>query len=60
MIQIINLLGKLLPLIGDYIENVQSKDGGVGRFFTEKAAAQLVRILITIASTYAAIKGFNL
>lgn len=43
---------KLVPLIGDGVENKDSEDGGKGKFQWGKFFQQIIRIAGTAAVTY--------
>jgi hypothetical protein len=47
----------LVPVVGDIVENVQSKDGGVGRFLTVKYVKQVTRLVVALVILYLIIKG---
>lgn len=52
-----NLAETFLPVVGEVIENIQSKDGGVGRFFAPKFIKQIIRLLTAGVVLYLIIKG---
>lgn len=55
--QIFTIVGEVTPIIGDVVDNIKSKDGGVGRFFTPRFIKQVTRLIITIACVYLLVKG---
>jgi hypothetical protein len=42
------LLKEATPLVGDLLDNLESEEGGKGKFAWKKLAIQIVRIGITI------------
>lgn len=44
---------KLVPIVGDFIENKISKDGGEGNVATGKMVNSVVRTILTIVITIA-------
>jgi hypothetical protein len=52
-----NLVETFIPVVGDIIENIKSKDGGVGRFFAPKFVKQVIRLAVALATIYLVIRG---
>jgi hypothetical protein len=48
---------EFLPFVGEFVDNVKSKDGGVGRFFTPRFVKQAIRLILTLIAFYLLIKG---
>lgn len=58
MLKVLSSVAEIfVPLAGDVVENIKSKDGGVGRFLTPKFIKQVIRLLVTIGATYMFVKG---
>ena len=53
----LNLVETVVPIAGDGLENVKSKDGGVGRFFKARFIKQMIRLLVTVGAVYAFVTG---
>tara|TARA_R110000764_G_scaffold219975_2_gene308147 strand:- start:721 stop:933 length:213 start_codon:yes stop_codon:yes gene_type:complete len=53
----LNIVETFVPIAGEVIENVKSKDGGVGRFFKARFIKQMIRLLVTAAAIYAFVTG---
>jgi|TARA_R110000823_G_scaffold259081_1_gene380333 hypothetical protein len=53
----LNLVETVVPIAGDVLENVKSKDGGVGRFFKARFIKQMIRLLVTVGAVYAFVTG---
>ena len=39
----------VVPIGGELVENIKSKEGGVGRFFAPRFIKQMVRLLVAAA-----------
>lgn len=48
---------KVVPLVGDYLENRASKDGGEGNVNYAKLVTQIIRLALFAASLYLMLKG---
>lgn len=46
-----------IPIAGDVVENIKSKDGGVGRFLTPRFVKSVIRLLVALVTLYMVIKG---
>ncbi len=57
MITILRNLLTAIPFIGDYIDNINSEDGGVGKFFRPAFIKQIIRLLVALGILYLVIKG---
>lgn len=55
--QILTLIGEITPVVGDVVDNVKDRQGGVGRFFTPRFVKQMTRLIIVAACVYLFIKG---
>jgi hypothetical protein len=53
----LNIVETFVPIAGEIVENVKSKDGGVGRFFKARFIKQMIRLLVTAAAIYAFATG---
>ena len=53
----LNLVETVVLIAGDVLENVKSKDGGVGRFFKARFIKQMIRLLVTVGAVYAFVTG---
>jgi len=53
----LNLVETTVPIAGELVENIKSKDGGVGRFFKPRFIKQMIRLLVTIGAVYAFVTG---
>ena len=53
----LNIVETIVPIAGDVVENIKSKDGGVGRFFKARFIKQMIRLLVTAAAIYAFVTG---
>ena len=53
----LNLVETTVPIAGELVENIKSKDGGAGRFFKPRFIKQMIRLLVTIAAVYAFVTG---
>jgi len=53
----LNIVETFVPIAGEVVENVKSKDGGVGRFFKARFIKQMIRLLVTAAAIYAFATG---
>ena len=47
----------VVPIGGELVENIKSKEGGVGRFFAPRFIKQMVRLLVAAAAVYAFVTG---
>ena len=47
---ILKFIGEITPVVGDVIDNVKDRQGGVGRFFTPRFVKQMTRLVIVIAA----------
>ena len=54
---LLNIVETFVPIAGEVVENVKSKDGGVGRFFKARFIKQMIRLLVTAAAIYAFFSG---
>ncbi len=54
----IKLLFELVPLVGNVIDNIGSKDGGQGRIHTVKLIKSVTRLVLTIGILWLIFKGF--
>lgn len=57
IVYILKELAQFLPIVGDVVDNVKSKDGGVGRLLKPRLVKQVIRILLTLIAFYLLIKG---
>ena len=57
ILDLVGKLGELTPVVGDVIDNVKSKDGGLGRFFAPRFIKQIIRLIVAIAAVYLVLKG---
>jgi ABC-type protease/lipase transport system fused ATPase/permease subunit len=57
LLGLVEKLTEYTPLVGDVIENVKSKDGGVGRFFAPRFIKQIIRLVLVALGAYLVIKG---
>lgn len=57
LLGLVEKLSEYTPLIGDVVENVKSKDGGVGRFFAPRFIKQVIRLVLVALGAYLVIKG---
>jgi len=55
--KLIKSLLKGLPLVGDFLDNIDSEDGGVGKFFRPAFIKQIIRLLVALGILYLVIKG---
>ena len=53
----LNIVETFVPIAGEVVENVKSKDGGVGRFFKARFIKQMIRLLVTAAAIFAFATG---
>ena len=53
----LNIVETMVPIGGELVENIKSKDGGVGRFFKPRYIKQMIRLLVTIGAVYAFVTG---
>lgn len=53
----LNIVETFVPIAGEVVENIKSKDGGVGRFFKARFIKQMIRLLVTGAAIYAFATG---
>tara|TARA_R110000796_G_scaffold21344_1_gene62858 strand:+ start:1007 stop:1216 length:210 start_codon:yes stop_codon:yes gene_type:complete len=53
----LNIVETIVPIAGDVVENIKSKDGGAGRFFKARFIKQMIRLLVTAAAIYAFVTG---
>ena len=53
----LNIVETVVPIGGEIVENIKSKDGGVGRFFKARFIKQMIRLLVTAAAIYAFATG---
>jgi len=53
----LNIVETVVPIGGEIVENIKSKDGGVGRFFKARFIKQMIRLLVTAAAIYAFVTG---
>lgn len=54
---LLNIVETFVPIAGEVVENVKSKDGGVGRFFKARFIKQMIRLLVTAAAIFAFATG---
>ena len=54
---LLNIVETFVPIAGEVVENVKSKDGGVGRFFKTRFIKQMIRLLVTAAAIFAFATG---
>tara|TARA_R100001369_G_scaffold35174_1_gene60405 strand:+ start:398 stop:610 length:213 start_codon:yes stop_codon:yes gene_type:complete len=54
---LLNVVETFVPIAGEVVENIKSKDGGVGRFFKARFIKQMIRLLVTAAAIYAFATG---
>ena len=47
----------VVPIGGELVENIKSKEGGVGRFFAPRFIKQMVRLLVAAGAVYAFVTG---
>lgn len=57
IIFILKQLAEFIPVVGDVVDNVKSKDGGVGRLLKPRLVKQIIRVLLTLIAFYLLIKG---
>lgn len=53
----LNIVETIVPIGGEIVENIKSKDGGINRFFAPRFIKQMIRLLVTIAAVYAFVTG---
>ena len=53
----LNIVETTVPIAGELVENIRSKDGSVGRFFAPRFIKQMIRLIVTIAAIYAFVTG---
>jgi len=53
----LNIVETVVPIGGEIVENIKSKDGGVGRFFKARFIKQMIRLLVTAAAIYDSATG---
>ena len=54
---LLNIVETLIPVAGEVVENVKSKDGGVGRFFAPRFVKQMIRLLVAAGAIYMMLSG---
>jgi len=54
---LLNIIETLVPVAGEVVENVKSKDGGVGRFFAPRFVKQMIRLLVAAGAIYMMLSG---
>ena len=54
---LLNIVETLVPIAGEVVENVKSKDGGVGRFFAPRFVKQMIRLLVAAGAIYMMLSG---
>jgi hypothetical protein len=54
---LLNIIETLIPVAGEVVENVKSKDGGVGRFFAPRFVKQMIRLLVAAGAIYMMLSG---
>jgi hypothetical protein len=54
---LLNIIETLVPIAGEVVENVKSKDGGVGRFFAPRFVKQMIRLLVAAGAIYMMLSG---
>tara|TARA_R110000868_G_scaffold800_1_gene5867 strand:- start:2212 stop:2424 length:213 start_codon:yes stop_codon:yes gene_type:complete len=54
---LLNIVETLIPVAGEVVENIKSKDGEVGRFFAPKFVKQMIRLLVAAAAIYLMLSG---
>jgi hypothetical protein len=54
---LLNIVETLVPVAGELVENVKSKDGGVGRFFAPRFIKQMIRLLVAAGAIYMMLSG---
>lgn len=57
MRKLIQLVGKFIPLVGNIIDNVKSKDRGEGNLEGGKLILSIIRLIITCLIVYLILKG---
>ena len=54
---LLNIIETLVPVAGEVVENIKSKDGQVGRFFAPKFIKQMIRLLVAAGAIYMLLSG---
>jgi hypothetical protein len=54
---LLNIIETLIPVAGEVVENVKSKDGGVGRFLAPRFVKQMIRLLVAAGAIYMMLSG---
>jgi len=48
---------QMIPIVGDYLDNINSSEGGVGKFFRPAFIKQIIRLVVALGIFYLIIKG---
>ena len=57
IVLILKQLSEFVPIVGDVVDNVKSKDGGVGSLLKPRMVKQIIRLALTLIAFYLLIKG---
>jgi len=57
MRKILKILGSAVPVVGDIVDNINSDEGGKGKFFRPAFIKQIIRLVVALGILYLVIKG---